>query len=328
MTTQITIIGLGQIGTSFGLALAQNSKQVFITGHDIQLETARKALQLGAIHKVEPNLPASVRNADLIILAMPLKGVIQTLDFIIPDLRENVVIMDTAPIKNGVANWVKQKLPEARYYVGLVPAINPAYIHDTVSGQDAAHADLFDKGLMGIVALPNTPGDAIKLASDLTQLLGATPMFIDLAESDGLMSSIHLLPQLMAAAITNAIIDRPGWLEMRKLAARPFASSTYLATENDLRDGLHTAVIANRENTLRVLNYYIEELQSIRTMIDDGNEEQISDYFEQAFVGRRKWFIERERGDWLTPELGEPQKGPSLGDIFKHMFIGERPKKK
>lgn len=324
MTIQVTIIGLGQIGASLGLALAKHKAQLTLTGHDIELGLARKAQQMGAIQKAEINLPNAVRNADVVILALPTREVIETLEIIHPDLRENVVIMDTAPIKREIADWVKDKLPSNRHYVGLVPAINPIYLQQPTHGQDAAHADLFENGLMGIVSLPGVPGEAIKLAADLTQLLGASPMFMDLAEADGLMSMAHVLPHLLAAALTQATIDQPGWAEMRKLAGQPYALSAGLAAREEFLHGLPGAVLNNRENTLRVLDRYVQELMTLRKMLAEGEETHLNDYLKRSQSGYQRWLAERRRGNWAGEELAQEQ-APTFGDMIKRLFVGERP---
>ena len=72
MTVQITIIGLGQVGASMGLALKAHNLDVRIVGHDKEIETAKEAHKLGAVDDVKYNLPASVREAKIVILAVPL----------------------------------------------------------------------------------------------------------------------------------------------------------------------------------------------------------------------------------------------------------------
>lgn len=72
MTTQITIIGLGQIGTSIGLALAKQKESILRVGHDKESKTARTAKKMGAVDKVFINLFSAVENADFIVLALPL----------------------------------------------------------------------------------------------------------------------------------------------------------------------------------------------------------------------------------------------------------------
>ena len=66
---KITIIGLGQVGASIGLALKGQTHQVQRVGHDPDPLLAREAVKLGALDKASINLPSSVDNADIIILA-------------------------------------------------------------------------------------------------------------------------------------------------------------------------------------------------------------------------------------------------------------------
>jgi prephenate dehydrogenase len=75
MAVNITIIGLGQIGTSVGLALADKTELVYRLGHDRELGKARKAKKMGALDKVSLNLPSAVRDADLVLLALPVGSV-------------------------------------------------------------------------------------------------------------------------------------------------------------------------------------------------------------------------------------------------------------
>ena len=130
------------------------------------------------------------------LLSLPINEIRETLDVIAQDLPEGAVVMDTAPVKGAVAAWAKERLPQGRYYVGLVPSINPTYLHRIDLGVEAAVEDLFQDGVVMLDALPGTPGEAVKLATDFVHLLGATPLFADMIETDGLMTGTHLVPQL------------------------------------------------------------------------------------------------------------------------------------
>src|SRR5215208_5878441 len=226
MTVQITIIGLGQIGASMGLALKGHNMDVRIIGHDKEIETAKEAHKLGAVDDVKYNLPASVRDAQIVILALPFNGVKETLKIIAPDLQEGALVFDTAPSKATVAAWAKELIPAGRFYVGLAPAINPEYLHGTESVVQAARADLFDRGLFAVDIPVGTPENVFELVLGLVSLLGATPLLMDSAEADGLLATIQMLPQLAASALLDATVDRPGWLEARKLAGRSYAVVT------------------------------------------------------------------------------------------------------
>ena len=226
MPIQITIIGLGQIGASFGLALQSRPDMLKRVGHDKELNIARQAEKIKAVDRVEVNLHKAAREADLVLLCLPVDQLRETMQMIAEDLKEGAVVMDTGPAKEAASAWAMELLPKGRYYIGLTPILSPLYLHAADSGIEAAHADLFQDGLMAIVAPHQTESATIKLAADLTRLVGAIPLFADPVEMDGLMSATHLLPQLMAAAFLNATIDQPGWREARKVAGRAFAEAS------------------------------------------------------------------------------------------------------
>ena len=326
MAVQITIVGLGQIGASFGLALANQPELVRRVGHDRQPEIARKAEKMGALDKVMLNLPAAVQDADLVLLSVPIDQLRDTLAVIAPVLKEGSVVMDTAPVKEAVAGWAAELLPADRHYVGLTPVINPLYLEEPASGLEAAHADLFHGGLIAIVAPPRTNSEAIKLAADLARLVGASPFFVDPLEIDGLMAATHLLPQLLAAGLINSTADQPGWREGRKVAGRAYAEATGPIIHLGDSKALKASVLLNRENTLRVIDSAIAALQIIRTDIDAQDGEALLKRLERARTSREKWWKERQVGDWVESDGGP---APEIPDVFGRLFgVRRKPKNK
>jgi len=324
MTVQITIVGLGQIGASAGLALAEHKSLLHRVGHDREPEAAKKAQKMGAVDDVKFNLPSAVREAKIVLLSLPAHEMRATLEIIAPDLPEGAVVMDTAPVKEAVAKWAQEILPEGRYYVGLAPAVNPLYLHRSETGVDAATADLFKNGLISLNAQPGVPEEAVKLASDLIHLLGATPVYGDMFETDGLMTSTHLVPQLMAVALLNAIVDQPGWNDARKLAGRPFAALTSAAAHQDGFEALTEAALLNQNNVTRVLDTVIGVLGDLRQDIADGDRNGVSGRIEQALAGRQRWMVERLSAEWSEVEKPDLSELPS---VWERMF-GSRKKRK
>jgi prephenate dehydrogenase len=331
MTVKITLLGLGQIGTSIGLALAAHKDQVSLTGHDKSPQQTRQAQKLGAVDKISFNLPASVEGADLVVLAMPLDQVRETLGFIAPDLRPEAVVMDTSPAKSAVAGWAAELLPAGRYYIGLLPALNPACLDDPASGQAAARADLFQKGLVAICPRRGTPEAAVKLAADFVSLLGAQPFFADPAEVDGILAAATLLPQLVAAALAETVTGQPGWPDIRKLAGRPYSTGTR-PLDQEQPAALAKAAHLGRNNLLRLLDEYIAGLQSLRADVAAGETSSLAERLERLRRGRAKWQLERAQGDWLSVEFGRPEL-PTAGDFLKQQvgdwkkILGRRSKK-
>ena len=286
---------------------------------------------MGAVDDVKYNLPASVRDAKIVILALPLAEVRETLKVIAPDLQEGTLVLDLAPAKATVAAWAKELLPPGRYYVGLSPAINPEYLHGVDFGVKSARADLFEKGLIVVNVPMGTPENAFNLAMEVVRLVGARPLLMDTAEADGIYSGMHVLPQLVAAALLDMTVDRPGWQEARKLAGRPYAAVTAGVAYHDDILSLAETAIENRENVVRLLNTYITSLINLRDEIEDNDRDAVQSRLTGAWKGRVRWFDERMAAEWLK---GEDQKvdAPSFGDRVNQLLFGrllaERPKRK
>ncbi len=321
MSVQITIVGLGQIGSSIGLALKAHDVSVHRVGHDKDPQAAKESQKLGAVDDVKYNLPASIREAKIVILALPLAAMRETLEIIAPDLQEGTLILDTAPAKATVAAWAKELLPPGRFYIGLTPAINPEYLHGTEFGVKAARADLFEHGLMVVNAPYGTPGNVFNLAMEFVNLLGAMPLLMDTTEADGIFSAMHVLPQLAAAALLDATVDKPGWQEARKLAGRPYASVTAGVAYHDDVDSLGRTALENRENIVRLLNSYITSLITLRDEIDANDRGSVIALLEEASQGRIRWFDERITAEWLKGEA-QPIDAPSFGDRVNQMLFG------
>jgi prephenate dehydrogenase len=321
MSVQITIVGLGQIGSSIGLALKAHHVIVHLVGHDKDTQAAKESQKAGAVDDVKYNLPASIREAKIVILALPLSAMRETLEIIAPDLQEGTLVLDTAPAKATVAAWAQELLPPGRFYIGLTPAINPEYLHGAEFGVKAARADLFEHGLMVVNAPHGTPANVFNLAMEFVNLLGAKPLLMDTAEADGIFSAMHVLPQLAAAALLAATFDKPGWQEARKLAGRPYATVTAAMAYHDDVESLQLTVLENRENIVRLLNSYIASLIRLRDEIDANDPGSVHANLEDALQGRTRWFDERVAAEWLQGEA-QPIDAPSFGDRMAQTLFG------
>src|SRR5688500_387706 len=160
MAIQVTIIGLGQIGGSIGMSLSKHTDKLYRVGHDKEYGVEREAQKKGAVDKAEHNLPTAVRDARLVILALPITEIRETLGFIAQDLQDGTVILDTSPVKAEVAKWAKELLPEGCYYVGIVPALAAEFLGDKTSGLGAARADLLTNSSFLLSAHARSPPEA------------------------------------------------------------------------------------------------------------------------------------------------------------------------
>ncbi len=306
MTVQFTIIGLGQVGSSIGLALAGHPDELKRVGYDRSLDVQQKAKKLGAVDTAPYNLHEATAGADVVILCIPLSQVEEMLKQIGPDLREGAVVMDTSPLKIPVAEWFRAQVPAGRDFVGLVPALSPACLADSLHGPETARADLFKDGTLGITTLPGTSEAAIDQALRLATTLEAQPLFLDPLEADGMLATSQLLPQLTAAALLNATVGQAGWQETRRLADRPYA----LATAPIFEESLETLLLAarlNRKNILPTLEMLIGGLTAIYTALKNSDDQDLDRRLEQAVDDRLSWWQERQSAKW-----SEQQNAPEI----------------
>jgi prephenate dehydrogenase len=320
MPAKIAIIGLGQIGASFGLALRGRPGSPRVVGFDKERETRRSAEARGAVDSIE-SMADAVHDAEIVILCLPLGQIGEALKRIGPGLKGDAIVLETAPVKGPVLKWVRESLPAGRHYIGLVPSVNPSLLAAPEKGISGARADLFQRTVMIIAAPPNTPDAIQQVVMNVARLLGAKPLLADLTEADGIMTTAHVLPELAAAALVEASVDGPGWMETRQLAGRPFAQVTGGAAYFDDAASLEIAALANPTTVLHALDVLIASLQGMREDIQRGDKESVSERLAHSFGARERWLDERGGAEWLG-EGGHPVEIPELGEQMMRALFG------
>lgn len=318
MPLKITILGLGRVGASIGLALAKIKDQAIRVGNDREPLVMRQAEKMGAVDKTTINLPTAVKDADVVIMALPVDEIRETMEVITQDLKPGAVLIDTSPVKSAVMQWAEELLPaDDRYFVALTPSLNPAYIKEISQKIEDAHADLFQNSLVLITAPNGVDESALELATNLTKILGASPLFTDSIESDGLNAICNLLPRLVSAALVNTTVDQPGWREARKLAGHAYAQATELALYPEETKGLGEAALLNPENTVRMLDQMVAELHSLRDAIAANDAAALQQRLEHARSEREDWIGHRLTANWEPrPDVRVPSGGEMIGKLF------------
>ena len=320
MSIQITLIGLGRIGTSLGLALKRKAEvaNLKIVGHDRDLQFAKTAQAKGAIDVAEWNLPAACEKADVVYVCVPFSEMQTALAEIAPHLKVGCVLTDTAPLKSPVLAWAAKIIPADRYYIGGVPIPNPAFLHEGATGLEAARADLFDSGLWALVPDVEASPEALKLIGDLARLMGATPFFVGALELDALMAGTHTLPALSAATLIQVVAASPDWVDGRKLADRTFATST-AAVSFSSPGAIRAAALINSANVLRLLDAQLVQLTALRKAIAENDAATLDGFLIEAAIAREAWLIQSKAANWEAAEL--PQKEmPTTASMFKQMI--------
>jgi len=323
---RITIVGLGFIGGSIGLALHQAEAELEIVGHDRERGAANQAKKIGAVDKTDWNLISACEEADLVVIAIPVGGVKSTLEAIGPYLRPGCLITDTASIKSPVIEWAKEILPDGVNFVGGDPIVShaAAAAGGTEGGIDAARADLFSGVVYCLTPAAGAAPKAVKLASDFVYLLGAQPYFLDPLEHDGLMAGIDHLPFVLSAALMGVTTESASWREMRKLAGGAFESATHFVSTDPTT--YRDACLVNRENIVRWIDGCSEKLSDLKETILAGDAEELERVFEETIIARQRWLRAREAGDWDAQPSEIPSMGSFMGQLFGLGRLGKRKK--
>jgi prephenate dehydrogenase len=310
--TQITIVGTGCIGTSIGLALRRTSQPLYIVGHDKESNHANAARRLQAVDKTDWNLINACEQADVVILAIPMSGLEETLRALAPYLKQGCIVADTATLKQPVMRWAQALLPKNVSFVGG----NPVVVSDG-TGPDAAHADLFRGKLYCITPAPDAHPDAVSLVSDLVALLGGQPYYVDASEHDGLIAAMEHLPQALGLALASSTMHTATWREMRKLAGGGFERISALVGENP--DALSSLLLANQDNLVRWLDAYAASLSAVRDLVARGEHEPLAQFIDQAVVARKQWIQDRrdQYSEIKAPEVERTS-------MMRQLFIGGR----
>ena len=317
MKNQVVILGLGMIGSSIGLALSEHKNELTLIGHDKDITFAAKAKRMGAVEKTVLNLHKAVENADILFLCLPADEINKVMRAITDDLKDDVVIFDTTPVRGQTDKWATEFLPKKSHYVGLTPILNPEYLHAFEGGIEGAKDDLFVDGYFSITCNAYVEKEAIDLAIAMVNYLGAESIFGDIIEVDGLMATGHTLPQLVSGALVNATASQTGWFDIRKYAGRGFAQTTSAINNLDLPETIAAEALMNKENILRMLIEMQDELGALSELIANDDAPRLVDYLEAAKEERETWWEAKQTKSW---EKERPELDLSSGDMLKGMF--------
>ena len=296
MTIKVTIIGLGQIGASIGLAMGRQPEVFERIGYDEDAKAARQAVKIGAVDKAVSLLREPVETSDVVLFALPADKIHAMMTELLPLMRPGALLLDFSLNQAQAAAWAQELLPEGCSYVGMSPAINPLYLDEPETGIEGARVDLFQNGTIAISSPPQTGGTALEFAANLTQFLGAAVMFADMLEADSMMTATHILPPLLAASLLDATTRQPNWQDTGRMAGRPYAEISGVLQSPGAAERLAAGAIHNREHTLRALNNAITSLIALRDEIAAEDLEAVTARLKQAQESRQEWLESRRSG--------------------------------
>jgi prephenate dehydrogenase len=278
---RVSIIGLGLIGGSLGLAFRKSEADVEVVGYARRPEVASRAVELGAVDRTEGNAVAACQDADVVFIAVPTMAVRDLLVEIGSHLRDGAIVTDTASTKAMVMDWADQILTPSVNFLGGHPMAGRE-----ASGIGAADGELFRGCTYCLVPGRNAAEEAVAELEKMVKRIGANPLLIEAEEHDNLVAGISHLPMLVSTALVAATTEDPSWPAMMKLAATGFRDVTRLASSDPRmwRD----ICLTNKQHIIKWIDIYIEELGKLRRRIDDDGKD-LEDTLIQLKEKREAW---------------------------------------
>lgn len=285
---RIAIIGLGLIGGSLGLALKRaKGNGMEVIGFSRRSETIAKAKERRVIDEAAVDLASAVAEADLVIIATPVVTIKEILERISGHLPLKCVVTDIGSTKAMVMRWAKESLPATVSFIGGHPMAGKE-----TSGLDEADANLFRGCVYCLTRGPTATEEAVKELAKLVESIGAKPLFIDAESHDNLVAGVSHLPTLLSAAFVSTTVSSAYWSDMAKLAAGGYRDISRLASGD--AEVNRDICITNRDEIIRWIGRYIEELERYRHLIAEDSE-GLMDTLAQARKAREKWLREDKR---------------------------------
>ena len=195
---QITIIGVGLLGGSFGMAVRKAGAADRVAGVDLDRPTLDRARERGAIDEGFLDLGEGVDGAGLVVLAVPVRSILEMLPGLAPLLGRETILLDLGSTKEAIISAVAGQSGIKRY-VGGHPMAGTEH-----AGIEHADDRLFQDATFALVPPPGVDDGAVGLLKDLVRRIGAHPAVIPAERHDRIVSITSHLPYLLSVVLALA----------------------------------------------------------------------------------------------------------------------------
>jgi prephenate dehydrogenase len=266
INARVTIVGLGLMGGSLAGALRRQCQAV--VGVARRAESVDTALARGLIDWGTTDVVEGVREADVVVLATPVRVILRQLGEIAPLLPEGCVLMDLGSTKAEIAVEM-EKLPDHVQPLGGHPMCGKE-----VSGIEMADPRLFQGRTFILAPLARTSEAALALGRALAEAVGAAPLVLEPEHQDYIVATVSHLPYLLACALISTAdasvsADPAAW----EVVATGFRSTSRLAGSDVTM--MIDILLTNQEEVLKALELYAAQLRDLTRMVEAGDEEDL-----------------------------------------------------
>jgi len=293
---RVALIGLGLIAGSMALAMKRAGLVGEIVGTARTAATRGVALKRGLCDRVCETAAEAVKDADLVVLCVPV-GAMETIAIeIAPHLAPGATVTDVGSVKRAVIDAVAPHMPDGIHFIPGHPLAGTEQ-----SGPEAGFAELFENRFTLLIDDGADP-DAIARLARLWTEMGARVEVMDADHHDLVLAVTSHTPHLIAYTMVGVADDlrRVTDSEVIKYSAAGFRDFTRIAASDPTmwRD----VFLTNKDATLEILGRFTEELFALQRAIRTGDGEMLHDYFTRTRAIRRG--IIDAGQDTATPDFG------------------------
>lgn len=282
---KITIVGLGLLGGSLGMAIKRARLAARIEGYARRQATVDECRRLKVLDRATLDLHSAVSNADLVILCTPLAQMQPLVKEMLPALKRGAIVTDVGSVKASVVKDVESLVAKAgAHFVGSHPMAG-----GEKTGFRAARVDLFSNAVCVVTPTRNSNRTAVRRIERFWQSVGGRIMRLTPERHDALVSRSSHLPHLLAATLAARVLD-PKPKHARQLAtlcATGFRDTTRVASGSP--EMWRDIAMANRSNLVRALDGIAADLKKLRAALHHGDAKAIEQFFTTAKNRRDHW---------------------------------------
>ena len=280
---KITIVGVGLLGGSIGLAARQRRLADEVAGFVRRAASLKDCEQAGAVDYATTDLLAAVSNADLVILCTPLAQMRALVQQFSPALKRGAIVTDVGSVKADVVRELESLLKKSgAHFIGSHPMAGGEKM-----GVQAARTDLYANAVCVLTPTKKSKAAAVRKLEQFWKSLGARTLRLDAAQHDLLVSRSSHLPHVVAAALVNLVLDPAHPQTQVGLCATGFRDTTRIASGSP--EMWRDIALANRKNLSRSVDAFVAELKKFQSALKTGNDQAVETFFATAKARRDNW---------------------------------------
>lgn len=201
---RISIIGVGLIGGSLGMALRSPEKPAYkVTGIGRNIDKLRLAKKLGAIDEYTLDWPSGVRKADIVVVCTPVELVAETIKKLTPYLKDGAIVTDVGSVKGSIVKDVNKIVERARnkYKRSITFVGGHPMAGSEKTGVQFGDKNLYKGATVVIARETATKGSSINKVKKMWQDAGANVIVTTPSSHDKIVALISHLPHMIAFSL-------------------------------------------------------------------------------------------------------------------------------